>query len=1246
MRNLKTILFIFCFTLTHILSAQDTNLKIHYNFENTVGKTVPDESGSGYNATLMNQASVIEMGQYKVLSLGNGTGYLDMKARAGEAIKALENFTVSVYYHVDRDASLSGAGYFLWSFSTLAACDATNGQYIAYRLNAQRIASSPGGFKNEVGYEVGRESAKNNWIHVLYCQNGSTGSLYINGTLAGNVNAMPQPKNFFSKAPTLNWIGRAPFSADNYLKKTLVYDFRVYDKALSATEIRDLSAVTADLDYAHNYGGTVGNFTQLNTELIACNNTINSASKNDYPEIAFIEFRDAIDHAQALVDENKASQNLIDQILSELRNARSAFNLSKGVKFEPKPMPVLHTNKGFKHPGALHTQEDFDRIKALLEAGDPTITAAYEKLKANGYSQSNVATYPVETVVRGGGVGENYMNAARGAAMAYQNALRWKISGEKAHAERAILILNSWADVCKMVGGDSNYALAAGLYGYGFANAAELMRDYEGWKKEDFEKFKAWMIKVWYAPNIGFLRGRNGTWEQGRPGHYWSNWGLCNLASLLSIAILCDDVYMYNQGLSFYKYDQVGSFADNRPAPIVNDGLTEFIGNLVPITHADERGPFGYLGQMQESGRDQGHSLMAVGLAADVCQICRNQGDDLFSLMDNRLAAGIEYVAAYNTGVNDLPWTEYWYHDVRTAIHNSWKMTVISEGGRGQFRPYWDRIIGHYEGVMGVDMPYSRAMREKEPIDNGGGAYGQTSGGFDHMGFSTLTCYRPTKASTEQVPTPIIPTIEYNGNTYNQGELGGLANTWQVKTPDVIPPGSIIKFIPALPDGINDTGNWKWDSGETTKDLQIMADSSAVYRVTYTNEHGVKSMQIFTIAVAGDCTYEPIIPEIDDGNKIINDTVITVLQGSSLTLSITSYSWGWGSIKWNTGATTRSIKVNNIRSDRTYSVLYTNQGGREIVKNFHIKARFMIPSIVVDNGEAQTTNRVVIRRGQTVELKAVVQRNTADGTWLWNTGETTQKITLNKVRNTGHYTVNYLYNGVNYPLDFHVYIPITNKPTEAGDYFIKNAKDGLYLTNTGTDVPGFREKNEDDLDTQIWSISKPGTIRYQITSKADNRFLNELAHLTDETFTLSKHGFAFHGVEDGNLYAIQNNTGGGLTLWKIGEGGTIDTNGGKTLGDYPFEIVATDEDTNGIEQTSLNAVVFYPNPVQDFLRFQLKDGYERASCSVYSVDGSLLKHSIVNNITNQIDCRDLQSGLYILIIDDGERMSSFKFLKN
>ena len=34
-----------------------------------------------------------------------------------------------------------------------------------------------------------------------------------------------------------------------------------------------------------------------------------------------------------------------------------------------------NTNRGFVHPGGLHTQEDFDRIKDLLAKGDPTITA-------------------------------------------------------------------------------------------------------------------------------------------------------------------------------------------------------------------------------------------------------------------------------------------------------------------------------------------------------------------------------------------------------------------------------------------------------------------------------------------------------------------------------------------------------------------------------------------------------------------------------------------------------------------------------------------------------------------------------------------------------------------------------------------------------------------------------------------------------------------------------------------------------
>ena len=243
------------------------------------------------------------------------------------------------------------------------------------------------------------------------------------------------------------------------------------------------------------------------------------------------------------------------------------------------------------------------------------------------------------------------------------------------------------------------------------------MRDYEGWSREDFQQFQRWMLTVWYPKAINFLRGRNGTWENSgkwwqAPGHYWSNWGLCNVLCVISIGILCDDVFIYNQGMSYFKYDQVGTFRDPRTEiPIKNDGLTEFLGNLVVTTQDSEleTAAYGQLGQMNESGRDTGHSSMALGLAVDIAKVGWNQGDDLFAYMNHRLAAGIEYVAAQTQSIENLPWTNYHYgtNGYYYTDSRAWLMTGPALGA--QMRPYWGTIIGMYEGVKGVRMPYSEA---------------------------------------------------------------------------------------------------------------------------------------------------------------------------------------------------------------------------------------------------------------------------------------------------------------------------------------------------------------------------------------------------------------------------------------------------------------------------------------------------------------------------------------------------------
>ena len=713
----------------------------------------------------------------------------------------------------------------------------------------------------------------------------------------------------------------------------------------------------------------------------------------------------------------------------------------------------------------LHTNEDFVRIKEQLAANNPAVVAGYENLKSNEWSQSTVNTYPVETIKRGISGDENYINAARGAHAAYLNALRWKISGDAAHANKAVQILNSWANVTTGLGGNTNVSLASGLYGYEFANAAELMRDYSGWKASDFQKFQRWMLSVWYPYCYDFLTRRHDTWSAGTPGHYWSNWGLCNTLAVMSIGILCDDEFIYNQGVAFYKYDKVGTFKEDPSLAYVDNwGLTEYIGNLVPVVHPDERGVYGVLGQMQESGRDQGHATMALGLAVDICQTAWNQGDDLFGYMDNRLLAGIEYLAAYNSGTDDLPWTNYWYHDVRTTLANSWKQTFNNEGGRGQFRPYWDRILGHYEGVKGLSLNYAHAMANRVVAD--GGAYGSTSGGYDHLGFTTLTC---TNAPIEknQAPMTISTQIEYNSKTYNQGEISKVTK------------GSTVRLIPVLPDTVTDSGNWLWSNGNTTKTLEITADSSAIYRVSYTDQNGVKSTQMFSIAVYGDCVADVYFPYLYYDGKTYETTNLTVTPYSKVKLELKSGSWH-STYQWANGSTNNAIEVQVLNKDTVVTVEATNLGGKTISKSFSITTSVIAPAYRVNQGELIYSQNVSIQYGQTLELIPSVKEGYEGGNWYWSVnGITTQHLTIENIQSGKNIGAVYTLNGEKYYLAYFIHI-------------IPYLEDCIgywpFIENEGTVVHDVWKSNDASIAAGSWTNGYYGK-GYQLNG-ASNSFID------------------------------------------------------------------------------------------------------------------------------------------------------------
>ena len=825
-----------------------------------------------------------------------------------------------------------------------------------------------------------------------------------------------------------------------------------------------------------------------------------------------------------------------------------------------------NTNRGFVHPGGLHTQEDFDRIKDLLAKGDPTITAAVKVLTQAAYAQSTAGTSPVQTIVRGGGKGENYINAARGATIAYQNALVWKITGNKANASHAINVLMQWANTTKGIGGDSNYALAAGLYGYQFAQAAELLRDYEGWAPERFEQFRQWMLQVWYPSAMGFLRGRNGTWENvGKwwqaPGHYWSNWGLCNALCVMSIGVLCDDVFIYNQGLSYMKYDQVGTFTDPRTAnPILNDGLTEFMGNLVvTVTNTPanlKASSYGTIGQMQESGRDIGHATMAAGLAIDIAHMAWNQGDDLFSFMDNRLAAGIEFVAAQTQNIEGLPWTNYKYGSggIYYTDNRCWTMTGPALGN--QIRPYWGTVIGHYQGVLGKDMPYSE-MAYANLIKNGpdGGGQGSTSGGYDHLGYSVLMNYRDHKATAEEVPTLLAPKMVVGNDTLSHNELGGLVNTFKTNNNTGVAKGTVIKLLPQLRDGSEDSGQWQWNTGETTRNLTVTANESYVYRVCYTNKHGVKSYLCFSIAVQGDCEPTPVEVSATYNGVTATDS-ITIFYDDAITLKATSKD-GFGSFAWSTGATNSNITVKNLRNDTLFTVAFKNQGGAISYDTIRVHLKYFRPQMAVNGKVKVDTVQCLCQPGDKVAFAPYVPSTFKDIRFQWSSGSTERSVTYNDIQTTIVDTLVYTLFGKSDTVCYVAYLSDTlDSAIPEGYYLIRDRFHDTYLTNNTVEgLPyanaTFTAKKEGDaLQQQAWKVTNENVDGpcYDLQNLADQRYLALSMRMTASTRT----PYYFRKATGTQWYHLRNKR---PCYFTINDDGTVDHTTYYVPTNFPVELI-------------------------------------------------------------------------------------------
>ncbi len=87
----------------------------------------------------------------------------------------------------------------------------------------------------------------------------------------------------------------------------------------------------------------------------------------------------------------------------------------------------------------------------MVARGIESWKSGYEKFRKSPYSSADWKPSAVAHVERSrlNGAGKNIGNLERDVCATYQNALMWAITGNEAHAEAVVEIINAWSDTFK-----------------------------------------------------------------------------------------------------------------------------------------------------------------------------------------------------------------------------------------------------------------------------------------------------------------------------------------------------------------------------------------------------------------------------------------------------------------------------------------------------------------------------------------------------------------------------------------------------------------------------------------------------------------------------------------------------------------------------------------------------------------------------------------------------------------------------
>jgi chitodextrinase len=390
----------------------------------------------------------------------------------------------------------------------------------------------------------------------------------------------------------------------------------------------------------------------------------------------------------------------------------------QAVQFQA-PVP---SSAGFTHPGVLVDKSQLDFVKHQVAAGAEPWKGAITKARNSRFGNPAFTPRPVVTIdCTANAAGCDYEHDD--AIAAYTQALLWYYTGDRAHAQASVRILNAWATTMLYSNGDQAH-LNHAWSGESFSRAAEMMR-------------------YTYTPaagetplNVAAVTSmfNNVILPQIAPDTKWAvysagNWDLSMADASIGIAVFTDNRALFDSTIERWKkritnYIYLTSDGPN-PIPVegnqYNDTPAELKcgwANLGQTGNCSIPAGWAYNnGQVAETCRDISHVTMGLEAMTYVAETARLQGVDLYGQYQERITAGYEFSAKYNAMYLDG-------QTIPAAVCGG----VLRPGGTG-YTLGWEVAYNHYANRLGQSLPFTQALVSRF----------RPTGAVLHMDYETLT---------------------------------------------------------------------------------------------------------------------------------------------------------------------------------------------------------------------------------------------------------------------------------------------------------------------------------------------------------------------------------------------------------------------------------------------------------------------------------------------------------------------------